>query len=237
MKPLIGITSFEEIREKGPYATVNDAYSRSVLRAGGIPVMIPTVRDIEEATEYAKKIDGLILTGGNEDISPVYYAGTFTKTVGYINPPRDTWEMALVKAVEAANKPVLGICRGHQLINVSRGGSLYGNVHEEYEQAQGHWAGKTDMRYAVHNIIIEEGSKLHEIFGVTKAGVNSYHNQGIKEVGNGLRVMAVGDDDLIEAICDDDKKFVVGVQWHPEAMTEDDVLMQKLFSAFVKAAE
>ncbi|MCH4889028.1 gamma-glutamyl-gamma-aminobutyrate hydrolase family protein [Acidaminobacter sp. JC074] len=231
MKPLIGISSYEIDKERGAYITVNDFYSQAVIAAGGIPVVIPTIRQLEEAEIYAKRLDGLVLTGGNENISPRYYEKDLNKEIDYINPPRDEWEIALIKFFENNNKPILGICRGMQLINVSRNGSLFSNVHNR-ENSIGHFAGKTNMKFPVHTIKIEADSKLYESLG-HEAEVNSYHYQGINGLGDGLKVVAMSRDGLIEAIEDDSKKFLQGVQWHPEAMIETHS-MKELFSNFIK---
>ena len=182
-------------------------YARSVYAAGGMPVHLPLDTD---PAEWVHHVDGLVLTGG-ADIDPARYG--HANTASDIDPARDAVEFTLYATALADGIPVLGICRGFQLINVSAGGTLHQDVpaHARYD---------LPPSTAVHDLTIEHGSIVHTLFGDSHR-VNSLHHQTAADLGTGLRVTAWADDGTPEAIEVDDAR-VLAVQWHPEMMDHDD---------------
>jgi|SRR5580700_1316409 putative glutamine amidotransferase len=207
-------------------------YVQAVQRAGGLALMLPVdPLLVEDPGEALEMIDGLVLAGG-ADIDPGSYgAQTHAETVDTV-PARDAFEIALTRAAIERNLPVLGICRGMQLINVVCGGTLLQHLpdlfdHEEHRRVVGSFDGSD------HDIVLIDGSLAARVAGELRHATKSHHHQGVDQLGEGLSVSGVSTlDDLPEAIELPDKRFVLGVQWHPEADTASRVI-----GAFVTAAE
>lgn len=215
--PLIGIASID-----------GENYVRAVRELGAIPVILPDTDGSEEVIdEYLVALDGLILPGG-ADIPPSEYGEEPHETVRLLDDDRFLFEKALSRAwIERSDKPLLGICLGSQWINVASGGSLVQDIPSEYDGL--------DHRGPDHEITLEEGSRLSEIFGETEFTVNSSHHQAVKKLGNGLRIVARCPNGVVEATeTTDPDRFLIGVQWHPEKMMPDD-RQGKLLGAFVDA--
>ncbi len=239
-RPVIGISAslFSEITSIG---TLNhfgntDGYFDAINLAGGISLMIPLV---EGATsDILNLLDGLILTGGG-DIDPLEYGQQQIHNMNWgINARRDRVELDLFSEAMRRELPILGICRGAQLINVALGGTLYQDVHDQFDstmQHQQHLEGipKEDIGHAVQ---VSPGSRLAEVFGAGELHINSFHHQAIKEVGAGLEISATSADGLVEAIEYPQHHWLVGVQWHPEMMFQRHPEQLKIFVAFVQAA-
>lgn len=237
VKPRIGITASQFLTEGGILAGtkrqyVSDAYVRAILWAGGVPVVLPIVDDQEAITAQADMVDGLVLSGGG-DIQPQLFGEEPVCQMGKVLPERDKHELALVKITVTAAKPILGICRGCQLLNIALGGSIYQHLSpvetnlQHDQQSPGYYAG--------HTVMLEEGSKLASLWG-TEVMTNSFHHQAIKLAAHGLSITARTKDGIIEAVEHDTAPFIVGVQWHPELMLDSHPNMLDLFTAFVKAA-
>lgn len=239
MKPLIGISGSIIVDEGGRFpgykrAYVNDDYVQSVLRAGGIPFILPVLEDDEAVIAQAKAMDGLILSGGH-DINPLYYGEQSLPKQGSPFPERDHSEALLIQEMIQQRKPVFAICRGIQILNTAFGGTLYQDTsymeeetlkHDQYHQPA----------LETHSISIEAESLLYSVLG-SQTLTNSFHHQTIKEVAPGFRTTAVADDGVIEAIeREDSDTFVLGVQWHAEMMTKKHERMQRLFDRFVAEA-
>ena len=237
MRPLIGISTYQTLETRGYYDRVNSFYPQSVIKAGGIPVLLPTCYNTKLANDFISKLSAIIFTGGNEFINPNLYGAPPSKFTTLLNPNRDNWEVALAKESLKSNIPILGICRGHQLLNVVEGGSLYYNIPDEVPTAIGHSAGKTEMWVPYHSVSIKPDSRLAKIFNKSSLNVNSYHSQAAKEIAPSFRVVAKSSDGIVEAIEHRDNNFVLGVQWHPEAMTEKYEEFNNLFKALVQAAK
>ncbi len=217
-RPVILLTSGTVPRERG--LRRNDTiqghnYSLALTRAGGVPMLAPNV-DPELADVYAERADALLLTGG-VDIDPDRYAQAPHPELGSVDRLRDAFELALYRAFRERGKPVLGICRGIQLVNVAHGGSLHQHVPAVAGTEQ-HL--QRDLTGApLQRVELEPGSRLATAFGVDRLRINSFHHQAVDRVGAGLRVVARSADGLVEALeLDDDGPdgFVVAVQWHPE---------------------
>jgi len=206
-------------------------YSEGVVQAGGLPIMTPTL-DPVLAPRYATMADGLLLVGGG-DVDPGAYGQGPARDLGHVDPLRDAWEMALYRAYRAAGKPVLGICRGVQLINVAEGGSL----HQHLPAVEGTWQhSQHDMRGTpLHPVELVAGSRLAVGFGTTAIRANSYHHQAVDRVGQGLKVVARAGDGVIEALEGDSGPFLLALQWHPEMAFEAHPEHHTPFRLFVEA--
>jgi len=233
-RPVIGITAYQYRDTMGYYTRVFANYSRSVSEAGGLPFILPPLTDLALAGEYLDRIDGLLLTGG-DDICPLHYGEQPLPEVQRMNPERDAWELALAGGALDRDMALFGICRGHQLINVACGGSLHQHVNGQGVTDRGHMLLGTEMHHLTHTVLIGEGTLLSECFAEKKILVNSFHNQAVKETGKGLTVTARSEDGLAEALEMPGKRYVLGVQWHPEALTEKHPPFRKLFEKFVSA--
>ena len=210
---------------------VFSGYLDSVIKGGGIPIIIP-VSDVDEVLDsQIALLDGVIISGGY-DISTEFYGEEPTKFVGQTHYLRDSFEKKLIEKAMKKSIPVLGICRGMQLINVVNGGSLYQDNSMNGKSFIKHTQ-EASPEYSTHKIVVEKDSFLFDIFG--EGGmVNSYHHQSIKEVAKGFKVIAKASDDIIEAIeWIEDKRTIIGIQWHPEMMSESDEKMARIFSDFI----
>lgn len=236
MKPIIGITTFNEHKDQRNYNSVDYNYINSVTLAGGVPVLLPIINNKEDIKEYLNNIDGLIFSGG-EDILPAIYEENPINELRAISTERDFFEIELFKLAYDMDKPILGICRGIQLINVASGGTLYQDIYVQRENTLGHSPTKIERNSLYHFIDIEKGSKLFDIFNEDKIMVNSFHHQSVKNVSHEFRITARSYDGIIEAIEAKNKKFVIGVQWHPEALVMNYQEFIKLFKEFVDAAK
>ncbi len=187
-------------------------YSQAVAAAGGLPLMV-AVLDPELAPLYVATADALLITGG-VDVDPNVYGCSPHPDLGVVDERRDAFELALYRAFRAAGKPVLGVCRGHQVINVAHGGTL----HQHVPAVPGAWQHQQrDPRGApIFPTRLEPGSRLARAFGALEIRTNGYHHQAIDKLGEGLVTVARSGDGLIEAIEESSGSFVLGVQWHPE---------------------
>ncbi|SHI54115.1 gamma-glutamyl-gamma-aminobutyrate hydrolase family protein [Lutispora thermophila] len=233
MRPIIGLTTFTESKGTSRYNCLNCNYVNAIVEAGGTPVMIPLVENKDTLLQYMNIIDGILFTGG-EDVLPLYYGENPIKDIGAIEQERDDYEIFLFKEAYDANLPIMGICRGIQLINVALGGSLYQDINSQITGSLGHSPKGSPMNQVHHMIRIEKNSKLYDIFENETIAVNSFHHQSIKDLGKDLKVTAYSYDGIIEAVESIEKDFVLGVQWHPEALVPKHELFKKLFEEFVK---
>jgi putative glutamine amidotransferase len=229
MRPVVGITTYVEPARWGYWdleaALIPSDYVNAVQQAGGRPLLVPPVEDgIEETLEA---LDGIVFTGGS-DIDPVEYgAEAHPETFG-VRPERDRAELALLTAALERDMPVLGICRGIQVLNVARGGDL----DQHLPDVVGHERHKHNPPgiFADHEVAIEPGTKLASLLGGAH-GVKSHHHQGLRQLGEGLVEAARADDGTVEAIEDPNRRFALGVLWHPEAGDN-----MRLFEALVQEA-
>lgn len=218
-KPVIGITTFTEDRPKKTYTLVSRHYIRSVELAGGLPLMIPLMPDENLADAYLDLIDGLILTGGNEDVCPLRYGENPVKEISWISRERDRFEIRLVRQAFDRKIPVLAICRGMQVMNVAMGGSLYQDIFSQVQGCLGHYPEHQPVDTLFHEVDLKKDSRLAGIFKADTIRVNSFHHQAVKTVADGFRATAVARDNIIEAIEFQGDVPAMGVQWHPEDLT------------------
>ncbi|WP_027718633.1 gamma-glutamyl-gamma-aminobutyrate hydrolase family protein [Desulfovirgula thermocuniculi] len=230
MRPLIGITcAWEEERER---FYLSDAYVRAVEAAGGLPVPVPCT-GAAGAAPWLEVLDGLILSGGG-DVDPFYFGEEPLLGCGEVDPRRDAFELELVRGALCRRLPLLGICRGLQVVNIAAGGDIYQDIYRQvpgclkHRQDAPRWA-------ATHGVEIKAGTRLARLLGAGNLRVNSFHHQAVRRVAPGLVVAACAPDGLIEALEGAGPGFVLGVQWHPEAMWEKDRRFLALFAALVEA--
>lgn len=227
--PIIGISC--DLSEDKEQLRLKLKYYTSVREAGGIPVIIPALSDNDFIKNIVEHVDGILLTGG-PDINPVFYGEESKPYNGKVINERDETEIAIVKMAMTMGKPILGICRGAQVLNTAMGGSLYQDIYVQTEAKFNHR--QTEERNcATHEVEISELSTLKNIFGETKVKVNSFHHQAVKDVAPEFRAVAHSQDGIIEAIEYVGDNFAIGVQWHPEDMTKSYPEQSKLFEAFV----
>jgi putative glutamine amidotransferase len=233
-QPIIGLTLDSEPPggySKLPWYALRENYCAAVVRAGGLPVLLP--HEPEQAEAYLGLIDGLVVTGGAFDVDPAIFGAETRHASVKTKDRRTQFELALTRRAISGDKPVLGICGGQQLMNVALGGTLIQHIPDEVPGALAHEQ-KNARTEPGHLVRFTEGTRLREIAGRGEAPVNSAHHQAVKAAAPGLVVDAVAPDGVIEGIEDPRRRFCIGVQWHPEyAISETDL---RLFTAFIEAA-
>lgn len=239
-KPIIGISGsiFEEPSGMFPgykKAYVNHDYVSSVIKNGGVPILIPLTDDENLIESQINLIDGLILSGGH-DVSPKFYNEEPLQKLGEIMPERDTFDFNLIKFAKAKNIPILGICRGYQILNVYHGGSLHQDLSYDKNCYVKHWQAHSP-KLVTHTVNTVSGTKLSKLFDKEEFQVNSFHHQIIKDVAPSLIVSAISKDGVVEALESEDYPFLLGVQWHPEMLHESVEEMNVLFSSLIKEAK
>ena len=229
MIPIIGMTS---TIENDTTVKMFGTYAAAIEHVGGLPLLLPYVEDEHALDTFVKLCDGFLFTGG-ADIEPLHY-GEQTKSVcGIVQPLRDKLELEIFKRVYAADKPILAICRGAQLINVALEGTLYQDIPTEYETTLSHV--QSEERFSPsHPVFIEQKTPLASLVQKDRMTANSFHHQAIKTLGKGLTVMARAADGLIEAVYSTDRKYLRAYQWHPERLC-NNVDNKHLFEDFVSA--
>lgn len=245
MKPMIGITC--NIDKTGQAGTVTnmglpsqafhlvaDDYVRAVENAGGIPVLIPLCGSFETVKALLDRVDGVLLTGGN-DVDPTRYGEFIQKEVGQLEPERDEQDLAVARyVVENTQKPLLCICRGIQVLNVALGGTLFQDLGKAGHCD--HFVGCSPQTHPVHQVKITPNTLLADIIGAEELAVNSYHHQAVKQLAPGLVAGAVATEDgTIESIELPGERMVLATQWHPEMMYTTP-LQQKVFERLVQQA-
>ena len=231
-RPVIGVTAGFSSHSHEVFS-LRDDYVRAVEKAGGLPLVLAP-GPLEHVDELLGRLDGLLLSGG-ADLDPGHYGEEPHESVADVNPHRDHFELALSREAVRRDLPLLAICRGHQVLNVAMGGTLVQDIPSQVEGALDHDP-KGERWAPAHDVRILPGTRLREILGRDRVAVNSFHHQSIKTPGKGLVVSAcaVGDD-VIEGVELPALRFVVGVQWHPEAFWDQPHDFQPLFAALVAA--
>ncbi|MCE9647424.1 MAG: gamma-glutamyl-gamma-aminobutyrate hydrolase family protein [Chloroflexi bacterium] len=234
-KPLIGITTRNGTDSDGhPTVTIQHSYVKAVMNAGGLAIPVPSILPEEDLRQLYVQLNGILFTGGG-DVSLDYFPGSPHPRVDGVDDARDSTEISLMRSSVKDGKPLLGICRGAQVMNVALGGTLYTHVIDQLKGAIDHDYPGSLRRTIVHPVNVDENSRAAEIFGETLLNVNSLHHQGLKDIAPGLRVAGHAPDGLVEVVELPDHPYAVAVQWHPEWLT-DQPAMQRLFRSFVDAA-
>jgi putative glutamine amidotransferase len=228
---VLGVTCSWDDDNKKYY--LNSLYARGIVAAGGIPFIIPDCLSKKEVQKLPALLSGVLLSGGG-DVDPAFFGEEPLPACGKIAPERDAFEIELVRMCLAENLPVLGICRGAQIINIAAGGDIYQDINTQlkgslqHNQKAPYWA-------PTHNIMIQKGTLLEAILGEKSIRVNSFHHQSVRNPAPGFFVSARSGDGVIEAIESTTHPFAIGVQCHPEGMWERDLRFLELFRSLVKA--
>lgn len=231
-KPIIGITAgfSGKVGPKGSY-TIGGDYVKSVVLAGGCPAVLPITTDLTMIKAYVDFIDGYLMPGG-EDLSPQLYGEEPVRGVTYFNATKDFFEMEMTKACVAAGKPIFGVCRGMQILNVVFGGSLIQDIPSQYKTEISH-VGSMEARDALyHSVHFTPGSRLHKIMG-EKVLANSFHHQAVKDVAEGFVITGRSPDGIAEGM-ESEKYKAYAVQFHPENLAQTYEEFVPLFAALVE---
>jgi len=240
-KPLIGLTCYSSAgpdwaqHSPGHYMDfVFRDYPRGVEAAGGTPVLLPVMKDMATVRSAVARLDGLLLTGGH-DVAPRLYGQEPRVGIREMDYDRDLMEIEAVKEAERRGLPILGICRGIQLLAAAFGGTLYQDIFRETPDCLDHTQ-KAGKRVNTHKVKVEKSSKLYRIVGAETIWVNSNHHQAVKDPPADFVVTARAADGIIEAMERPDDRYLLGVQWHPEGTWREDEASMKIFGSLVEAA-
>jgi putative glutamine amidotransferase len=237
VRPLIGITSSEITGERGkPYHRAYAPNAYAVADAGGLPVYIPPGLDEMILRDLYERLDAVLLPGG-PDVHPAYYGQELRPETKNIDDARDALELTLTRWTVEDDRPLFGICRGHQVMNVALGGTLVQDIPSQLETELTHELPSglpRDTRS--HDVEIDPHSRLAAILGTSHVKVNSLHHQSVERPAPGIALTAYAPDGVVEALEIPEKQFVLSVQWHPEDLYGDDTMMRRLFESFVQAA-
>lgn len=219
-----------------PFEWITNAYASGIVRAGGVPYLMSNECQEEEVARVLELAGGLFLTGG-EDMAPVHFGEEAAVDNLTINAIRDHVELAAVVAADRMGMPILGVCRGIQVLNVARGGSIFQDLACQYPGTiRDHSRGSSRATVQTHDVELTGGSRLVDLLGAGCVAIATDHHQAVKELGRGLAVVArATEDGVIEAVEESGERFVVAVQWHPEVRPTDDATL-RLFTGFVEAS-
>lgn len=238
MRPLIGIPCAGNVRSRTGYCryVVGQIYCRALEIAGGAVVLVPLLENEQALFDIYQRLDGLLLAGGG-DVAPHHFGQKRMARLSSVDTARDRVELLLTRRAFDDGLPLLAICRGVQMLNVALGGTLFQDIPAQIPGALRHNFHPDHPRnYLGHEVEIERGTRLADILGSLRVGVNSFHHQSVQAVAPVLRVSALAPDGVIEALESPERRFVLGVQWHPEELVWDDGRMRRLFEAFVAAS-
>ena len=244
LRPVIGVPT-QNLQSLGGVSAdipaswvMSQRYIRALTAVGALPWMIPLLGDDEGTLRgIYDELDGIFLPGG-ADIDPANYGEERHPRCDHGDPARDLVELTLVRWAMAERKPVLGVCRGLQIVNLAAGGTLYQDLADQMPGAIKHdyfpFGGRYSRDYLSHEVIVASDTKLADVFGAGALKVNSMHHQGIRQLGGNLVASAVAPDGLVEGLESNDSSYLVAVQWHPEALSDNTT--RRLFESFVEAA-
>jgi putative glutamine amidotransferase len=233
-RPLIGVTLDAEQPggySQYPWYALRANYATAIAGAGGLPIALPHAPDLAE--QFLDRIDALVVTGGAFDIDPALYGEAWDSRTTTLKPGRTSAELALLRGALARDLPVLGICGGQQLLAVVLGGTLVQHIPDAIATALPHEQ-PNPRHEAGHEVVILPGTRLHSFVGVPRMQVNSSHHQAVRDAGPGGVVNAMASDRVIEGIEDPERRFCLGVQWHPEFLIDPGDA--RLFAALIEAS-
>jgi putative glutamine amidotransferase len=229
-KPLILVTASYDYDKN--ISSIKNLYCEALVEAGAAPVVLPLSTNEHLYDIYIDRCDGLMVTGG-PDIDAAYYGENNMPCNGEISPYRDVMELSLIKKAIQNNKPVLGICRGVQIINVAMGGTLYQDIHEQLKDRQLIKHDQNAPRwYTTHEVVIKKETFMWEVFNSEKTLVNSFHHQAVKDIAPDFEATAWSEDGIVECIEYRKDCFAAGVQWHPEDLWKRNAAHHELFKKF-----
>lgn len=238
-RPLIGIpaaTYTDQEYVATPTNRFNGNYPAALAACGALPLVIPLNLPQEILHDIFQRLDGLCLPGG-VDVDPAHYGEAHHPNLGQVDAARDATELTLARWALAADLPILGICRGIQLLNVAAGGSLYQHIPAQLPEAARHdyKLGESAWERPTHRVRVQEGSVLAQALGAAAVQTNSFHHQALHRVAESFQAVAWADDGVVEGVEAPARRFVLAVQWHPEGMFSTDPYARRLFQAFVAA--
>lgn len=231
MKHIVGITPLWDEGKESIWML--PGYLEGIRQAGGLPIILPFSHDEQEIEQLVGLCDGILFTGG-QDVSPEIYHEEPMEGILDTCKKRDEMETIVLRKAMEADKPILGICRGLQFINAALGGTLYQDLPLQHPSGVNHH-GKKPYDAPDHEVKILRESPLYQCLRTETLPVNSYHHQAIKDLAEGLQVMATAPDGIVEAVCLPEKNFLWGVQWHPEFLYATDENSRKIFGALIEA--
>lgn len=237
-RPNIGITP--DVSTPTPDAPhlryeLKAAYAESVVRAGGLPFVLPYSDDPQVIDLYLDRVSGIVVTGGAFDIPPEAYGEAAREGLGALKPTRTAFETEIIRRALARNLPLLGVCGGMQLLQVVLGGTLYQDIRRECANAGNHEQ-THDRTQPQHPVDVKDGTLLAELVGKGQLMVNSTHHQACHRIPEGVKVSAVAPDGVVEAIEDARYAFALGVQWHPELLIQSVPAHLSLYKGLVARA-
>lgn len=230
MKPIIGLTCGVDLKTGNYYSMLKYKNINAISRAGGTPIMLPACK--QDIDSYIDIVDGIYFSGG-PDINPMFFNEDPINGLGRTNIIRDEFEIELFKKAYEKKLPILGICRGIQVINVAAGGTIYQDLQTQFKDSICHAQGDTPFFDYFHKVNIEKESRLYNIHKKTEIYTNTIHHQGVKELAQSLKPIGRTNDGLIEAFESRDDRYILAVQWHPENMYEDHNEFMGIFNDFV----
>jgi putative glutamine amidotransferase len=235
---IIGVTIEKYTNQSGTLRwAVNEAYTRAIIQAGGIPLLLANGLPRPALENLCSRVDGILLTGGG-DVETARYGGEEHPSIGHPDPARDETEITLAQICAQQKIPLMAICRGAQVLNIALGGTLYSHIPAQFSSSIEHDCHALDnaRTHLAHTVHLQPGCLLHQVVGETILPVNSLHHQGLQRLGVGVQPVAWAPDGLVEAVELTGHPFFIGVQWHPEWLT-DQPATQALIASFVKAAQ
>ena len=232
----VGVSGVLRYWDGGERTGVNAAYLRSLLAVGAVPIVLSPLLGAARAAVALEGCAALLLTGG-EDLHPAWYGEPPSPALGTVDRERDLFELALFAAARQRELPILGVCRGIQLVNVALGGTLWQDLPTDRASVVDHDPPASRQARA-HRVVLSHGSRAAQALGVEQLDVNSFHHQGVKELAAGLAATGWADDGLVEAVeSPPDAPWLLAVQWHPEEMHADATAPERgLFRTLVDAA-
>lgn len=236
MRPVIGIPCQADFREgsKRPIYGNNRTYVHAVEDAGGLPILIPMLRDLHNLEDLLPRLDGILFSGGI-DIQPSLYGEQTLPELSEFDRQLDEFEITVANWALQEDIPILGVCRGMQLLNVVLGGSLYQDISSQRPKSLEHRRRDMPRTALTHEVMVEEGSLMEQVLGTRQLWINSLHHQAVKEPGKGVRISGVAEDGIAELLEVPEHRFLLGVQGHPEEIYGQIEFFSKLFAAFVNA--
>ena len=237
MRKIVAVLGYGKKRQEStftyPVDTINAGYASSIIKAGALPFLVPSTKDPDSIRNTVQKVDGILIPGGN-DIDPFLYGESVTFADKY-DRENDYFQLCMLEEAIKEGKPVMGICRGMQIINVFFGGTLYQDIEKQFGGDCFRHMQSAPGYNPTHFVTVEKGSFLSELLP-ERAKTNSFHHQCVKEPAPGFKITAKSDDGVPECIERQEGTFMMGVQWHPECLAEDDAVQMDIFRTLVEKA-